>query len=118
MQDNNAYGHRILGDDNNIALIELNANVMGGHDALAFTSKLQELAGEAPKGVIVDLHNVALMNSSGLGMLVSGMSTLRKHNVPMYLAAAPAKVYMLLEMTHLNKVFQIFDTVEDAINSC
>lgn len=118
MQDNNAYEYRILGEENNIALIELKPNVMGGNDALVFTSKLQELAGDSPKVVIVDLQNVELINSSGLGMLVSGMSTLRKHNISMHLAAVPAKVHKLLEMTHLNKVFQIFDSVEDAVNSC
>ena len=118
MQDNNAYEHRILGEENDIAMIELKSNVMGGSDALAFTSKLQQLAGETSKVVIIDLHNVELINSSGLGMLVSGMSTLRKHNISMHLAAVPAKVLRLLEMTHLNKVFQIFDTVEDAVNSC
>ncbi len=122
MQENSAYEHRILGKNKDIAVVELKSNVMGGSDALAFTSKLQQLAGDSSasdssKVVIVDLHNVELMNSSGLGMLVSGMSTLKKHNISMHLAAVPVKVLKLLEMTHLNKVFQIFDTVEDAVSS-
>ncbi len=97
-----------------IWVIKLGKSVLGGNEAFGFTSTLHELIEKEIKSVIVDLADVELINSSGLGMLVSGLSTLRKHGIPLKLASVPEKVLELLTMTHLDKVFKIFDTVETA----
>jgi anti-sigma B factor antagonist len=58
------------------------------------------------------------MNSSGLGMLVSGISTLKKHNISMLLANLPEKISALLQITHLDKVFKVYPNVEVALENC
>lgn len=109
------FEYEIIKSDPGIASIKLGKNVLGGNEALAFTSKLHELADKKIKAVIVDMHDVEIINSSGLGMLVSGLSTLRKHNITLALAAVPQKVESLLEMTHLDKVFSLFGNIEAAV---
>jgi anti-sigma B factor antagonist len=99
----------------NLAVIKLNKNVLGGNDALEFTSQLHELPHHNITKLVVDLTNVEVINSSGMGMLVAGLSSSKKNNIEFVLAAPGEKVLTLLEMTHLNKVFMIFDTVEKAL---
>lgn len=97
-----------------ISVIKLGKSVLGGNEAFGFTSTLHELIEKNVKTVIVDLGAVELMNSSGLGMLVNGLITLRKHGIPLNLVAVPEKVVELLEITHLNQVFKSFTTVMEA----
>jgi len=108
------YEHKTLEGKASVVSVEVREQALGGNDALNFATKLDELRRSNFKHIIVDLSNVKLMNSSGLGMLVGGLSTLKKYDIAMSLAAVPAKVSELLKMTHLDEVFKIYDTVENA----
>ena len=55
------------------------------------------------------------MNSSGLGMLINGLSLLKNSNMQMYLTNVPQKVQKLITITHLDNVFKIFETNEKVI---
>lgn len=100
----------------NYAVIKLFENVLGGQDALQFSSILQDLPDSNVKYLFVDLKDVQVMNSSGLGMLVGGLSNLKKDNIELILVSTPKVVSDLLEMTHLNEVFKTFENLEEAIN--
>ncbi|TAL66898.1 MAG: anti-sigma factor antagonist [Bacteroidetes bacterium] len=108
------YNIKILDVNPKVASIELNENVLGGNDALEFSAKLYETFDKGITNVIVDLTKVKVMNSSGLGMLVSGLSSLRRNNIQMVLCSVPLKVMSLLEMTHLDKVFIIYNDIKEA----
>ncbi len=100
-----------------ITVIELDGNVMGGPDALALNDFLHTLITEQKNHVVVDLKEVSFINSSGLGMLIGGLTTLRHAGGEMKLARASKKVESLLEMTKLLKVFDLHKNVNDAIAS-
>ena len=110
--------HRFYESNKEIAIIDLTPEVLGGTEALDFSNTINELADAGVKCVVVDLGKVGIMNSSGLGMLVSGYSSLKKKNINLILANLPKKVEKLLEMTHLINVFDIQASVEGAIKSC
>jgi len=98
-----------------IASINLGENIQGGKEALDFSSKLFEITEKNYKCLVVNLQNVKMMNSSGLGMLVSALNTMKKNEIKMVLTNIPDKIDNLLKMTHLNQVFTTFPTVEEAI---
>lgn len=95
-------------------MIAFPANVIGGPDAVDLASLLRETS--ANKAVVFDLSAVSVMNSSGLGMLVSSLTTLKKFDVALRLAAVPSKVMSLLTMTHLDTVFTLFSSVDEAVS--
>lgn len=103
--------------DNTIAIAELDKQVFGGPQALEFANALSEFAAGSSKCVVVDLSGIELMNSSGLGMLVSGLTSLRKFDGSLKLANVAGKVRDLLSMTRLDTLFEMYDSVEDAIRS-
>ena len=98
-----------------VIVIELDGNVMGGPDATALNDYLHQLITENKKNVVIDLKTVSFVNSSGLGMLIGGLTTLRHSGGELKLARASKKVETLLEMTKLHKVFDLYGNVNDAV---
>jgi len=96
-------------DENNpqTAVLKLGANVTGGNDALSFQNIITEIAGSEFNTLIIDMANVNIVNSSGLGMLISGYSHLKKAGKTMKLVNVPDKVVKLLQITSFDKIFNI-----------
>ncbi len=100
-----------------VTVIELSGNVMGGPDAAALNDQLHKLVEVHRKRVIIDLHDVKFVNSSGLGMLIGGLTTMRNAGGELKLARASKKIETLIEVTRLHKVFELHKTVNSAVTS-
>lgn len=98
-----------------VGVVTLDQQVYGGPQAVEFADILREFVEGGGKHCVVDLQAVTVMNSSGIGMLVSGMTTMQKNGGEFVIAGVPEKVRVLLEMTRLTTVLKSADTVEDAI---
>ena len=100
-----------------VTVIELDGSVVGGPDASALNEFLHKLVSEEKNHVVIDLKSVSFINSSGLGMLIGGLTTIRHSGGELKLARASKKVENLLEMTKLLKVFDLHKNVNSAIAS-
>jgi len=98
-------------------VIELKGNVMGGEDTKEFNEFLHKLLDEGKTNVVIDLGEVKFMNSSGLGMLIGGLTTIKKANGSLKLARVTEKIESLLIITKLVTIFEFYNTVEEAVNS-
>lgn len=101
----------------NAVVVELKGDVMGGDDTKEFNQLLHKLIDEGKKNVIVDLSGVKFMNSSGLGMLISGLTTMKKENGNLKLANVGDKIESLLIITKLITIFETYDSVDEAVKS-
>lgn len=101
----------------NCVVIEFKGNVMGGPDAVSLNEKLHELIEKDQTNVVVDLSKVKFMNSSGLGMLIGGLTTMRKAGGDLRIANATDKIESLLVITKLITVFKHFQSLEEAVES-
>lgn len=104
-------------DVNGVVVLELVGNVMGGPDASSLNEKLHELIEAGKTRIVVNLQEVKLMNSSGLGMLISGFTTIRNHGGDIKLANVSERIQNLLTITKLLTVFETYDSVDKAIQS-
>ncbi|MCI0708223.1 MAG: STAS domain-containing protein [Ignavibacteriae bacterium] len=102
-------------DMNNVTVIELKGNVMGGPDATALNDELHKLIETKKNKVVIDLHEVKFMNSSGLGMLIGSLTTIRNSGGDLKIARASDKIESLLIVTKLITVFDHHDSVEKAV---
>jgi anti-sigma B factor antagonist len=102
---------------NDVTVIELDGNMIGGPDASALNDYLHEIITKDKKNVVIDLKSVSFINSSGLGMLIGSMTTMRNSGGELKLANASKKIENLLEMTKLHKVFDIHKNVNEAVAS-
>lgn len=98
-------------------VIEIKGNVLGGPEASEFSETLKKLLGEGKKNIILDLSEVQFMNSSGLGMMISGLTTVRNGGGMMKLANVTDKIHSLLMITKLITIFECFDSVDEALKS-
>lgn len=98
-------------------VIELKGNVMGGEDTKEFNDMLHKMIDEGKKNIVVDLHDVKFMNSSGLGMLIGGLTTVKKSEGTFRLSRVTDKIESLLIITKLITIFETYKTVEEAVAS-
>jgi len=101
----------------NSVVITLKGNVMGGPDGAKLHDTLHELKEGGKTNVVVDLSKVKFMNSSGLGMLISAMTTMRNAGGDLRLAKVADRIQSLLVITKLITVFKHYESVEDAAKS-
>lgn len=104
-------------EENNVVVIEPKGKIMGGPESTALHDLLHELIDQNKNKVIIDLGKVDWMNSTGLGLLISGLTTMRKSGGELKLANVTDKIQSLLTITKLITVFKSFDTVDEAIGS-
>ncbi len=103
--------------ENDVTIIELKGNIMGGKDDSLFYDKLRDLIGQNRKKIVIDLSKVDWINSRGLGILISGLTTMRNNDGELKLAAIAEKVKSLLILTRLITAFEDYDSVEEAVRS-
>lgn len=96
-------------------VIAIHGDVLGGADAMEFTGAIGELIRKGVHHVVVDLSDVRLMNSSGLGMLVGASASLRSAKGTLAVAGANAKIRELFTMTRLDSVLAQYETRSEAL---
>ncbi|MEW5922388.1 MAG: STAS domain-containing protein [Candidatus Zixiibacteriota bacterium] len=104
-------------EQSGVIVLEPKGKIMGGPDATILHERLHELIEQGKKKFVIDLSRVEWMNSTGLGILISGLTTLRNNNGELKIANVTEKIKSLLIITKLATVFEAYDTVEDAIQS-
>jgi len=102
-------------EQNDPAVISLNGNVLGGAEAMEFTRAVSDLVREGIRHVVVDLSDVPVMNSSGLGMLVAASTSLRSAGGALAVAGASEKIQGLFRMTRLDSVLAQYPTRDEAV---
>ena len=109
--------HFDVQDRDGVAVLTLSGDVMGGPDGALLHDRLHALKGQGRRRVVIDLGEVQLMNSSGLGMLIGALTTMRNAGGDLRLARVTERVLSLLVITKLVSVFKHYPTVEDAVAS-
>jgi anti-sigma B factor antagonist len=105
---------RLAGD---VVVLEPKGKIMGGPDAALLHDKLHDFIDQNKKKVVIDLSKVEWMNSTGLGILISGLTTMRNNGGELKLAGITEKIESLLTITKLITVFESYDNVDLAIKS-
>ncbi len=100
-----------------VVVFVLGGKIMGGSDSKRFHEELNKWLEEGNRQFVIDLGNVDWMNSSGLGILISGLKKIKDHQGNLRLARITEKIKNVLTITKLLIVFRIHDTVDEAVGS-
>jgi len=76
----------------------------------------KHIVNEQPR-IIVNLDGVNFVDSTALATLVQGLNRCQKRNGELSLCGLQQQVYMIFELTRLDKAFHIFVDEEHAINA-
>lgn len=102
---------------NNVTVVKMEGSILGGPEASELNSALHKLIDAKKKNIIVDLSDVSLMNSSGLGMLIGAVTTMRNAGGNLKIAAATEKVAQVFKITKVSNVIELHETVKGAVES-
>jgi anti-sigma B factor antagonist len=86
-----------------------------GDESAAFKARLKSLIEDGADRVVVDLGNVAFMDSQGLGALISCLKSLKQGDGRIVLANLSEPVDSVLRVTRLRRVFDVRPTVDEAL---
>lgn len=100
-----------------VAVISLKGNMMGEPDMDRLREKIYGLLQEDMKKIVIDLKGVRWINSSGLGVLIASLTSVKNKGGDLRLSNITDKVESLLVITQLVKVFKTYETVDRAVAS-
>ncbi|MFA7331879.1 MAG: STAS domain-containing protein [Candidatus Delongbacteria bacterium] len=98
----------------NLVVLTLKGNLLGGPDADSFYNEVKSFLDKGNRQFVLDLSNVKLMNSSGLGILIKALKPVREAGGDFHLASVTEKIDSLFMITKLYQVFKSFPDVEQA----
>jgi anti-sigma B factor antagonist len=100
-----------------IVILNLEGRITAGEEASLLRDTLRRLAEGGQNRIILNLEKVDYIDSTGLGALVMGYTTLRKAGGTLKLLNLSRRNIELIVFTKLETVFEIFDDELDAVNS-
>ena len=101
----------------NAVVLELKGKLMGGPFMQEMNETLHKLIDEGKKNVVVDLGGVTFVSSSGIGILISGYTTMKNSGGHFKIANTSDKVKGLLSITKLDSIFEHYTEVDEALES-
>ena len=103
---------------NNAGILQLQGDLnVVKVDALRTRCKEWLEADTSLKNVVVDLNEVPMIDSAGLGILIALLKQVRERGGDLHLAGLQRRVKMVFEITRTQRIFNIFDTAEEALNA-
>jgi len=105
---------RQVGD---VTVIDAAGRITLGEGASAFRDLIRDLANKGGQKILLNLSEVSYIDSSGIGELVSGFTTITNHGGVLKLIGLSKRVKDLLQITKLYTVFEVFDDEAAAVRS-
>jgi anti-sigma B factor antagonist len=106
----------ILTEKNDISILKAPERLEAAV-SIEFRKKILDIVDHESYKLIIDLSDTIFIDSNGISSLVARIHVCRSNNGDVRLVQVSAKVKDILELTNLNKIFQIFSDVEQAIKS-
>ena len=104
-------------EKNEIVMIFIKEERLDAHNSNDLKSAVKDLFESGKKNILVDLREVRFIDSSGLGALVSGFKNAITQQGVLKLSTLQPQVESMFELTRLHRVFEIFATTDDALDS-
>jgi anti-sigma B factor antagonist len=105
---------RQVGD---VTVIDAVGRITLGEGASTFRDAIRDLAAKGEKKLLLNLSDVSYIDSSGIGELVSGFTTVTNHGGQLKLVGLTKRVKDLLQITKLYTVFDVHETETSAVRS-
>jgi anti-sigma B factor antagonist len=100
-----------------IILLDLKGRITMGDEVSAFRDAFEKHATEPGGKLILNMHGVDYVDSTGLGALVMCSTRLKSLNGVAKLVNLNRRNIELILMTKIDTIFEVFDDETDAVNS-
>lgn len=105
---------RQVGD---VTVVDAVGRITLGEGASTFRDTIRDLASSGHRKILLNLAEVSYIDSSGIGEMVSGFTTVANQGGVVKLLNLTKRVKDLLQITKLYTVFEVFDDEASAVRS-
>jgi anti-sigma B factor antagonist len=102
---------------NGVVILDLEGNIRLGDGSIDFRQHIRQLVQDGEKRILLNLESIAYVDSSGLGELVAGFTSVQKIGGEIKLVHLTRRVNELMMITKLLTVFDIYDNEAEALRS-
>ena len=100
-----------------VVVVDLEGEITLGDTNRHLHNAIHQLIKEGKRQIILNLANVKRIDSSGLGEIVAGFTTLSTNGGSLKLINMPTRVNDLMTITKLYTVFDVYNTEAEGIDS-
>lgn len=97
-------------------ILHLNGQFVGGIETDELRTNIKNLAENSNPKLIVDLSKTTYLNSTALGVLISGHTSFVKNSGKIVLSNVSKSIENIFVITKLTLVFDITENLDEAIN--
>ena len=103
--------------DKDVVILRLSGDLTGGPGADLFHDTIKQVIAGGGKKVLVDMGKVYLVNSTGLGMLIAALTSMKNAGGSLKLLSVTKRIESLLMVTKLSLIFESFQDEKSALAS-
>jgi anti-sigma B factor antagonist len=101
--------------ENDYLLLKIKGDLIGDDSGPRLVGLVSDGLQDGVKNCIIDLSEVRYISSSGIGVLITVLTKMRNAGGEVFLASPSEHVKKLLIITKLNNIFNVSDTLEEAL---
>jgi anti-sigma B factor antagonist len=98
-------------------IVDLSGRITLGEGSALLRETIRDLLDKGQKKIILNLGDISYIDSSGIGELVSGFTTVKNQGGELKLLHLTKKVHDLLQITKLYTVFDVHSDEQAAVRS-
>ena len=100
-----------------ITVLDLSGTLMLGRGSDSLGQRIKQLVAEQRLNIVLNVHEVSVIDSSGVGDLVAGFSLVKKAGGSIKLALPSQLVREVLRIARISTIIEVYDTEEAALNA-
>ena len=100
-----------------VMVLEVSGKIMGGPDHDLFKGEIKGIIESGTKDIVLDFSGVPWINSTGLGILISGYHAIKGVEGTMKICCVRDRVLSIFYVSQLEKIFEVFPTRDEALAS-
>ena len=97
-------------DENGVDVLVLDGRIVAGEETGALREIVKSLLSQGKKNMVLDLSGVTMIDSTGLGALVTAHSSAKSGGTSLRLCNLGSRSKHLLQITKLYTIFEVSDT--------
>jgi anti-anti-sigma factor len=100
-----------------VVILDLKGRLTAGLGDQILRDAIDELLAESRRKILLNLSEVAFVDSAGIGELVAGLRTAKRFGADLKLLNVGERVYSTLDMARLLPTFETFHDEGEAVRS-
>ena len=104
-------------ESQDVSILDLNGRIVAGEECDALRSKIKDLLAGNHIKILLNMNDVARIDSTGIGMLVEAVINTTKQDGQLKLANLPRLMRNILSTHRLLQAFEVYDTEAQALAS-